>query len=266
MKRVNYIKKIITVVFLVLFLTVLSINYIFANTAAPTNEQVSEPTEVPNIISSIGDFKLKAQYEDKRNVSENLAINVKKSDINSLSPQIIQSIRAQQGDKDIFLCFELELQMNGRTVSPDTTLDIEIENTDIFGKYQKITVFSISGNEVLKIFPESETDKVKFSTITLGKFVAVGVSINPDNSFESESTASATPTLQNGEGTGIIPTGDLSSSLKNNSSDSISAGAFVFWLLAALVIGIWIGVFIGFVLWGRYKTKKIQRGPYIIGE
>ena len=107
---------------------------------------------------------------------------------------------------------------------------------------------------------------MKFSTITLGKFVAVGVSINPDNSFESESTASATPTLQNGEGTGIIPTGDLSSSLKNNSSDSISAGAFVFWLLAALVIGIWIGVFIGFVLWGRYKTKKIQRGPYIIGE
>ena len=138
MKRVNYIKKIMTVVFLVLFLTVLSINYIFANTAAPTNEQVSEPTEVPNIISSIGDFKLKAQYEDKRNVSENLAINVKKSDINSLSPQIIQSIRAQQGDKDIFLCFELELQMNGRKVLPDTTLDIEIENTDIFGKYQKM--------------------------------------------------------------------------------------------------------------------------------
>ena len=265
MKRFMDFKKVIFIVFIITFIAVLSMNFVWAETAVPTNEPVSEPTKSPNVIYSIGDFKLTAQYEDKRNVNENLAINVKKSNINTLSPQIIQSIRAQEGDKDIFVYFELELQMNGRKVSPDTTLDIEIENVDVFEKYQKITIFSISENEVLKIFPESETEKAKFSSFTLGKFVAAGV-LNPEASPEAESTAGATPTLQNSETAGIIPTDNHSSTNKNNNGDSISAGAFVFWLLAALVIGIWVGMVIGYVLWGRYKTKKIQRGPYIIGE
>ena len=260
-------KKVIISIFATMFIVVLSINFAYAETAVPTKELTNEstPTPSPNVIYSIGDFKLTAQYEDKRNVNENLAINVKKSNINTLSPQIIQSIRAQEGDKDIFAYFELELQMNGRKVSPDTTLNIEIENVDIFTKYQKITIFSISENDVLKIFPESETEKAKFSTFTLGKFVAAGV-LNPEASPEPESTAGATPSLQNSETAGIIPTGDSSSINKNIGSDSVSAGAFVFWLLAALVIGIWLGIIIGYVLWGRYKTKRIQRGPYIIGE
>lgn len=265
MKRFMDFKKVIFTIFVTTFFVILSMNFACAETAVPTNEPTSEPTKSPNVIYSIGDFKLTAQYEDKRNVNENLAINVKKSNINTLSPQVIQSIRAQEGDKDIFVYFELELQMNGRKVSPDTTLDIEIENVDIFEKYQKITIFSISENEVLKIFPESETEKAKFSSFTLGKFVAAGV-LNPEASPEAESTAGATPTLQNGETAGIIPTDDHSSTNKNNNNDSISAGAFVFWLLAALVVGIWVGMVIGYILWGRYKTKKIQRGPYIIGE
>ena len=265
MKQFIDFKKVILTIFVIIFIAVANINCVCAETAAPTNEPTSEPTPMPNVIYSIGDFKLTAQYEDQRNVSENLAINVKKSNINTLSAQIIQSIRAQEGDKDIFVYFDLELQMNGRKVSPDTTLDIEIENSDIFEKYQKITIFSVSDNEVLKIFPESETEKVKFSTFTLGKYVAAGV-LNPEASPEAESTAGATSPLQNSETAGIIPTSDPLSASKKNNSDSISAGAFVFWLLAALVIGIWVGMVIGYVLWGRYKTKKIQRGPYIIGE
>ena len=265
MRRFMDFKKVIITIFVITFIVVLSMNFVYAETAIPTNETTSEPTTPPNVIHSIGDFNLTAQYEDKRNVNENLAINVNKLNINALSPQIIQSIRSQEGDKDIFVYFELELQMNGRKVSPDTILDIEIENIDIFEKYQKITIFSISENEVLKIFPESETEKAKFSSFTLGKFVAAGV-LNPETSPEAENTAGATPTLQNSETAGIIPTDDHLSKNKNDNNDSISAGAFVFWLLAALVIGIWVGIIIGYVLWGRYKTKRIQRGPYIIGE
>ena len=258
-------KKVIIKIFIIALFTVLSLNCVAAQTGEPTSTEILAPTPAPNVIYSIGDFELTARYEDNRNVNENLAINVKKSNINTLSPQVIQSIRSQEGDKDIFVYFELELQMNGRKVSPDTTLNIEIENTDIFEMYQKITIFSISENEVLKIFPESENEKACFSTFTLGKFVAAGV-LNPDVSPETESTAGTTPSLQNSETAGIIPTGDSSSVNKNDGSDSISAGAFVFWLLAALVIGIWMGIIIGYVLWGRYKTKKMQRGPYIIGE
>lgn len=264
MKRFAKSKKIKIALFSIIFIFVLSSNFVFAETAEPTNEAVSEPIHNPSVIHSIGDFKLTAQYEDKRNVNENLAVNVKLSNINTLSPQIIQLIRAQEGDKDIFAYFELELQMNGRKVSPDTTLEIQIEKAGIFEKYQQISIFSISESGELKPFTETETEEINFRTNVLGKFVAVGV-LNTEISPETENAAGTTPPLQNSETEGIISTSDPSKG-KESSGGAISAGAFVFWLFAALVIGIWIGVFIGFVLWGRYKTKKLQRGPYIIGE
>ena len=139
-------KKVIISIFATMFIVVLSINFAYAETAVPTNELTNEstPTPSPNVIYSIGDFKLTAQYEDKRNVNENLAINVKKSNINTLSPQIIQSIRAQEGDKDIFAYFELELQMNGRKTTIHYMLILIIMLFYIIPNYRMFIIIIIS--------------------------------------------------------------------------------------------------------------------------
>jgi hypothetical protein len=99
----------------------------------------------------------------------------------------------------------------------------------------------------------------------MGEYVATGV-LNPDASEQTEKPGNSSPTLQNSENTGIIPTSKPISSNKNNNESVITPGAFIFWLLTALVIGLWVGILVGYVLWGRYKTKKMQRGPYVIGE
>ena len=47
---------------------------------------------------------------------------------------------------------------------------------------------------------------------------------------------------------------------------AVTPGAFVFWLVLALLLGFWSGIGIGYLLWGRYKTKKTHSGPRVIGE
>ena len=129
--------------------------------------------------------------------------------------------------------------------------------------YQNITIFKVTQEGVYKIATVSDTDMIIFSITELGQYVATGV-LNPDVSQETEDPGNSLPTLQNGENTGIIPT--LKPIPSKNNEGAITPGAFIFWLLTALVIGLWVGILVGYILWGRYKTKKMQRGPYVIGE
>ncbi len=239
--------------------------YVCAETAVPTENSNASPTPVLNIIDSFGDFALTANYSDNRVANENLAISATNKNINELSVKAIQAIRAQEGDKDIFAYFSLVLRMNGREIDSKDSMDIKIEKKSIFEKYQNITIFKVTEEGVYKIATDSDTDMIIFNITEMGEYVATGV-LNPDASEQTEKPGNSSPTLQNSENTGIIPTSKPISSNKNNNESVITPGAFIFWLLTALVIGLWVGILVGYVLWGRYKTKKMQRGPYVIGE
>lgn len=223
------------------------------------------PAPLINEINSIGDFKVNAAYIDNRPVDENLAIYVENKDINTLSPQIIQAIRAQDGDKDIFSYMYFSLQKNGRDIDVDSTINIKIPKEGIFKKYQGISLFKIFDGDVLKVKTEMISDELSFDIQEKGYYVAIGI-LNNDVSHETLNPQEPSPTLQNSETAGIIPSGKHSPTVTQNNEGVITPGAFVFWLFLALIIGIWLGVMTGYILWGRYKTKKTQHGPYVIGE
>ena len=259
----TFCKPLLIVLIVLAFTFSAEIIYVCAETAVPTEIPTASPTPVPNIINSFGDFDLIAGYSDNRIVDENLSISVTNKNIKELSIQAIQAIRAQEGEKDIFAYFNLMLQMNGREIDSQDSIDIKIKKNGIFKDYQNITIFKVTQEGVYKIATVSDTDMIIFSITELGQYVATGV-LNPDVSQETEDPGNSLPTLQNGENTGIIPT--LKPIPSKNDEGAITPGAFIFWLLTALVIGLWVGILVGYILWGRYKTKKMQRGPYVIGE
>lgn len=250
-------KKTIIIMLLLIFISLVSAEAfcVFAETPAP----------IINKINSIGDFKVNAVYVDNRPVDENLAIYVEKKDINTLPTQTIQAIRAQDGDKDIFSYMYFSLQKNGRDIDIDNTINIKVPKEGIFQRYQGVSLFKITDGDVLKVETEIISDELSFDIQEKGYYVAIGI-LNNDVSHETLIPQEPSPTLQNSETAGIIPSGKHSPDVTQNDGGSITPGAFVFWLFLALIVGIWLGVMIGYILWGRYKTKKMQRGPYVIGE
>lgn len=265
MKKFNFF-----VIFIITFIILTSVINIYAETASPENTELPEaiatptPTPVNNVISTIGDFSLNAMFADKRIVDEDLSINVKKLNINDISPEIIQAVRAKDGDKDIFLYFKLTLQLNGRDTVQNSVIDIEINGNEIIAEYQSISLFRVNNNQVTKVTDEETDGNIKFSASELGTFLVIGVK-NPQASNKTENPQQNSPTLQTDDPAGIITPGSTGTT-DNENKGSITPGAFVFWIIAALIIGLWLGLGIGYILWGRYKTKKIQRGPYVIGE
>lgn len=257
-------------IFIIVFIIFASVINICAETASPEITELPEaivtptPTPVNNVISVIGDFSLNAMYADKRVVDENLSINVKNLNINDISPQIIQEVRAKDGDKDIFLYFNLALQLNGRDTVQNSVIDIEINGNEIIAQYQNISIFRVKNNQVTKVTDEETDGNVKFSTSELGSFLVTGIK-NPQFSNKTEAPQQSPETLQTDDYAGIISPGTTAVPDKGNAG-TITPGAFVFWIIAALIIGLWLGLGIGYILWGRYKTKKVQRGPYVIGE
>ena len=268
MKRKKVKKLNISVIFFVIFFICVSVFNVYAETASPQNTDLPEPTATPtpinNLIATMGDFSLHAMFEDKRIVDENLSINVTKLNIHDISSQIIQDIRAQEGDKDIFLYFNLSLQLNGRDTIQNSIIDIEINENETIAEYQNISLFRVKDGRVIKVTDEETDGNIKFSAGELGNFLVIGVK-NPETSNKTEAPSHSSPTLQEGHIAGIMSPGVHKPSEKSNAG-TITPGAFVFWIIAALVIGLWLGLGIGYILWGRYKTKKIQRGPYVIGE
>lgn len=255
--------------FNVLFVIIIALIFtctvnIYAETPVPTVGPEATPTPPSNVIFSIGDIKLQAQYSDKRIVDGNLSICAEKKDINTLSAHIIKSVRAQEGDKDIFLYFNLSLLMNGREHPVDSQLDIYMEQTGILADYSNLLLFKVTENGVSSVAVEEKEGKIIFSDNSLGLFLFVGIR-NHDAPMATNDPSQSSPTLQEGETAGIISPG-ATAGISGSNARGITPGAFVFWIIIALVVGLWTGIGIGFVLWGRYKTRKKQSGPYVIGE
>ena len=169
------------VIFIITFIILTSVINIYAETASPENTELPEaiatptPTPVNNVISTIGDFSLNAMFADKRIVDEDLSINVKKLNINDISPEIIQAVRAKDGDKDIFLYFKLTLQLNGRDTVQNSVIDIEINGNEIIAEYQSISLFRVNNNQVTKVTDEETDGNIKFSASELGTFLVAEV-------------------------------------------------------------------------------------------
>ena len=231
-------------------------------------EPTIQPTPVRNEISSIGDFSLKAEYTDNRVFAENTAINVMELSINSISGQVLHSIRSQEGDMDIFSVFQLTLICNGREIPQETELNVKIEQNGVFSSYENLCVFKITDNATAQRMETNVANGfISFNAVELGTFVVTGVYL-PSNSALPTNSIQISPTLQSNETAGIITPGTTSDSIghTNDEEGVVTPGAFVFWLIISIIAGIWIGIGIGFILWGRYKTKKIYRGPNVIGE
>lgn len=84
------------------------------------------------------------------------------------------------------------------------------------------------------------------------------------------STASAVPeeTTAAGKETlpaGVSPTGSGEAVPYPTHDGSVSPGAFLFWLIVAVIIGIWIGIGIGYLMWGRRSRKGMFRNSRVIG-
>lgn len=237
------------------------------NISTDKNNEAENNTPKPEIpknsILSIGDFKLYGLYEDGTKVEENVAINVKLLNSDNITADVINSIRTQGENQDIFAMFQLELTQNGRPMNQHTPIDIFIDYSGIFLDYENISFYIVSENsEAIKLEMSNNEDYLMFKADKLGKYVACGEKKVYNNSTNIPIT---TPLQDRGE-TGIIPT---ASPEKNNGGDEesvITPGAFVFWLIAALVVGLWAGIGIGYMFWGRYRNKKAYKGPLVIGE
>ena len=117
-----------------------------------------------------------------------------------------------------------------------------------------------------KIEAEEADGYITFSTDKMGVFVFTGVPGGGETT-PGEGDTEASPE-QPGENAGAtasgIPTAGADTGRDEN--EIISPGAFVLWLLTALAAGIGAGMGIGYVMWGKYKTKRVKRGPKVIGE
>lgn len=236
------------------------------STAAPTETPTPAPTPVVNEIGSIGDFTGKASYTDNSIFEENMAVLIKDLSQNADADSDIQAIRVVEKERDIFSIFELSLQKNGRDVVVTKAMNIRIALQGTLEGYDHISVLQIAPSGVATIVESTvEAGYLKFTTNALGKFALVGDALNPTP--PAAVTPSPGATLQNGGNAGIIsPSAEGGADASPGAEGVVTPGAFVFWLIITLIIGIWIGIGIGYILWGRYKTKKVNKGLKVIGE
>ena len=234
--------------------------------AVPTDPPTPAPTPVVNEIGSIGDFTGKASYTDNSVFEENMAVLMKDLSKSADADSDIQAIRAVEKERDIFSIFELSLQKNGRDVAVTKGLHIQIQLQGALEGYDHISVLQIdpSGSAAL-VESTVEAGNIKFTVNALGKFALVGDALNPTPPAAAPPSPGAT--LQNGGNAGIIsPPAEGEADATPGADGVVTPGAFVFWLIITLIIGIWIGIGIGYILWGRYKTKKVNKGLKVIGE
>ena len=234
--------------------------------AAADDTPPPEPTPVVNEIGSTGDLKIRASYEDNSVFDDNMAINAVVLHENGEIESIISAVRVIEREQDIFSVMRLSLQRNGRDTNLTKRINIRVEQTEAAAEYRDISVFYVDEAGVArKLDASEENGYISFMTDVLGIFVLSGAGdggiISPTNEPD------ATPSLQTGGNTGIIPSSEAGTDTDNEGiSETVSPGAFVFWLFLALIVGIWIGIGIGYILWGRYKAKRIKTGPKVIGE
>ncbi|MFR1518198.1 MAG: hypothetical protein ACLSVG_05400 [Clostridia bacterium] len=232
-----------------------------------TGTPTAAPTPVRNEIHSIGDFPLMAGYADNSVFEEDMAVNVKEITEGPEMENIVQAVRNVEREADIFSVFRLTLQKNGRDVELTKQIHIRIEQNDAFQNYDSISVLRIgSGGTAQKLETTTENGYICFTTELFGPFVLTGIPI-PGHTEPPAVSPSADPTLQNDGDPGIIsPSHTTTGNGDENKEGFVTPGAFVFWLVLALLVGIWTGIGIGYILWGRYKTKKNHTGPKVIGE
>lgn len=232
------------------------------NSASTTQTSEPIPTQPPNIIKSIGDFNLYAEYIDGTKVEENAAINVTILGDEAFTEEIISSIRGQNGNQDIFIIFTLELQQNGRPMRQHTPVDLFIDNAGIFTEYENLNFYKIKEDNSASRFEVTQNEQyIMFEADELGKYVVCGEKKGEELATDEPQQ---TAPLQDDTQTSIIPT--IGPTKTPEGDNVVTAGAFVFWLVVALILGLWIGLGIGFVIWGRYRNKKNNRGPFVIGE
>lgn len=261
----------IYIVSVLVFLTILFITNepygVKANTPLPTEAETEEtgtPTPKPdNIIESIGDFELYGEYIGVGKVEKNIAINTINYGEMSITAEIISAVRAQNGNQDIISMIRLELVQNGRPINQAGKLKIYINNETFFNDFENLSLYKINGKEIIEnIEIKLENEYIIFETKELGDYVVCG----------EKAIAEATPgvvtnkPLQENEATGIITTNSPTTTPNSAEEGLLTPGGFVFWLIVALIIGLWVGLGIGYILWGRYKSKRNNRGPFVIGE
>lgn len=83
---------------------------------------------------------------------------------------------------------------------------------------------------------------------------------SPESSGDlpTDETASPTPTT--------TPTKGVSSGTPETTDDQallIKTGALGFWMLVVLIVGIWIGIAVGFLIWGRKRGRHVRRSKII---
>lgn len=244
-----------------------------ANTPSPTEaetesgvsgEEIATPTPKPdNIVESIGDFKLYGEYIDGSKIEKNVAINTINYGETSITAEIISAVRAQNGNQDIISMIRLELVQNGRPINQEGKLKIYINNETFFNDFENLSLYKINEKEIIEnIEIKLENEYIIFETKELGDYVVCG----------EKAIAEATPgvetnkPLQENEATGIITTNSPTTTPNSAEEGLLTPGGFVFWLIVALIIGLWVGLGIGYILWGRYKSKRNNRGPFVIGE
>lgn len=225
------------------------------------------PTPVLHEIGSIGDFNLKAGYADNSAFVDDMAVLVKEIRESEEAEVLIQAVRAAERDQDIFSIFHMTLQKNGRDTEFTKQMNIRIEQSGVFASYDNISVYGIDdAGTARKLETKIENGYICYTADAMGTFALTGMLL-PDHTEAPSPSPVISPTLQNDGNTGIIPP---SQSAAGNGSENregvVTPGAFVFWLILALLVGIWVGIGIGYILWGRYKTKKNYTGPKVIGE
>lgn len=280
----KYYKKIIiySILLLSLFLFTKVINQPYnvgASTHAPTNNVggTANPSSNPtseagiatatpkpqNLIESIGDFDLYGEYIDGRIVEDNIAINTIIYGEESITEELISAVRAQNGNQDIFSIINLELLQNGRPINQPAVIKVYIDSTEVFSGFENITLYKIiDNNNIVNIATTNENNIITFETEKLGKYIVCG----EKEQIETTNPQETKKPLQETADAGIITTNLPTEVPKEEETGLMSPGAFVFWLILVLIIGLWIGLGIGYFLWGRYKSKKNYKGPFVIGE
>lgn len=262
----RFVRKIIAyVIIIALLISVLTVCAFGSSSDGETEAPTIEPTPIVNEIGSTGDIKVRASYEDNGIFDDNMAINTIDMSESGEIDSVINAVRSIEREQDIFEVMLFSLQINGRDTALTKRINIRVEQTEAFAAYRDVSVFFVNdAGSAEKLDAAAENGCISFTTDALGIFVLTG--IGEHGAATPSQEPNSTHSLQTGDNAGIISPSHIADTNEGDISDTISPGAFVFWLFLAIVVGVWLGIGIGYILWGRYKVKRVKTGPKVIGE
>ena len=149
---------------------------------------------------------------------------------------IFRVINEHVGDSSCIAVYQLWLYENDTVYIPEKLLSFMITVTDEINDYEEYAILYINDNlEVTKLPCEMKNNILSFNNANAGYFALIG------NRKISEP-----------ENTPDVP---VATHVPSENKDGVSPGTFVISLIITAFIALWIGVGIGFVIWGKNKKK-----------